>query len=83
MIKEYFNLIKCKHSITLTVLPFWIYLFLLTLVFVLQWPTVAISLHWEILIMLLLQLSFTFRQTQQAITLFVAQLMTILVGGYF
>ena len=64
MIKEYFNLIKCKHSITLTVLPFWIYLFLLTLVFVLQWPTVAISLHWEILIMLFLQLSFTFRQTQ-------------------
>ena len=35
----------------LTVLLFWIYLFLLTLVFVLQW----LSLHWEILIMLLSQ----------------------------
>ena len=39
-------------SQTLVVLLFWIYLFLLTLVFVLQW----LSLHWEILIMLLSQL---------------------------
>ena len=36
---------------TLTVLLFWIYLFLLTLIFVLQW----LSLHGEILIMLLSQ----------------------------
>ena len=35
---------------TLTVLLFWIYLFLLTLVFVLQLP----SLHWEILIMFIM-----------------------------
>ena len=35
--------------VILTVLLFWIYFFLLTLVFVLQW----LSLHWEILIMLL------------------------------
>ena len=38
-----------------TVLLFWIYLFLLTLVFVLQW----LSLHWEILIMLLCQFPLT------------------------
>ena len=44
-------------SVTLTVLLFWIYLFLLTLVFVLQW----LSLHWEILIMLLSQLPLTFQ----------------------
>ena len=41
----------------LTVLLFCIYLFLLTLVFVLQW----LSLHWEILIMLLSQFSLTFQ----------------------
>ena len=39
------------RTVTLTVLLFWIYLFLLMLVFVLQW----LSLHWEILIMLLSQ----------------------------
>ena len=43
-------------TVTLTVLLFWIYLFLLTLVFVLQW----LSLHWEILIMLLSQFPLTF-----------------------
>ena len=37
--------------LTLTVLLFWIYLFLLAQVFVLQW----LSLHWKILIMLLTQ----------------------------
>ena len=42
--------------VTLTVL-FWISFFLLTLVFVLQW----LSLHWEILIMLLPQLPLTFQ----------------------
>ena len=40
----------------LMVLLFWIYFLLLTLVFVLQW----ISLHWEILIILLSQCSLTF-----------------------
>ena len=41
----------------LMVLLFWIYFLLLTLVFILQW----LSLHWEILIMLLSQCSLTFQ----------------------
>ena len=44
-------------TVILTVLLFWIYLFLLTLVFVLQW----LSLHREILIRLLSQLPLTFQ----------------------
>ena len=48
-------------------------LFLLTLVFVLQW----FSLHLEILIMLLLQLPFTFFQTQSWLLLFIAQFLII------
>ena len=43
-------------NVTLTILLFWIYSFLLTLAFVLQW----LSLHWEILFMLLSQFPFTF-----------------------
>ena len=43
----------------LTVLLSWIYLFLLTLVFVLKW----LSIHWEIPIMLLSQFPLTFHQT--------------------
>ena len=50
-------------TVTLTVLLFWIYLFLLMLVFVLQW----LALHWEILIMLLSQLPFSFQKTQNTI----------------
>ena len=46
----------------LIVLLFWIYLFLLTLVFVLRW----LSLHWEILIMLLSQFPLTFHSQQDA-----------------
>ena len=42
--------------VILTVLLFWIYFALLTLVFVLQW----LSFHWEILIMLLSQFPLTF-----------------------
>ena len=38
-----------SQTVILTVLLFWIYLFLLMLIFILQW----LSLHWEILIMLL------------------------------
>ena len=45
--------------VTLMVLLFWIYFLLLTLVFVLQW----LSLHWEILIILLSQFPLTFHQT--------------------
>ena len=44
------------------VLLFWIYLFLLMLVFVLQW----LSLHWKILIMLLSQFPLTFHQIHNA-----------------
>ena len=44
-------------TVTLTVLLFWIDLFLLMQVFVLQWP----SLHWEVLIMFLSQFPFTFQ----------------------
>ena len=47
-----------SQTVILIVLPFWIYLFLLTLVFVLQW----LSLRWEILIML-----FQFPLTSQLI----------------
>ena len=51
------NLTQIVNFPTLTVLLFWIYLFLLMLVFVLQW----LSLHWEILIMLLSQFPLTFQ----------------------
>ena len=44
-------------TVTLTVLLFWIDLFLLMQVFVLQWP----SLHWEVLIMFLSQFPFTYQ----------------------
>ena len=49
-----------SQTVILIVLLFWIYFFLLTLVFVLQW----LSLHWKILIMLLSQFPLTFHQTQ-------------------
>ena len=62
-------------TVILTVLLFWIYLFLLTLVFVLQW----LSLHWEILIMLLSQFPLTFHQIHNGMPRFIAWLMTILV----
>ena len=42
-------------TVTLTDLHFWIYLFLLMVVFVLQW----VSLHWKILIMLFSQFPLT------------------------
>ena len=55
-------------TVILTVLLFWIYLFLLTLVFVLQW----LSLHWEILIMFLSQFSLTFHHIYKGMPLFIA-----------
>ena len=58
---------------TLTVLLFWIYLFPLTLVFVLHW----LSIVWETLIMLLSQFLLTFLHTQKGVTLFITQLMSI------
>ena len=68
------TLLKCltyllgSQAVILTVLLFWIYLFLLTLVFVLQW----LSLHWEILIMLLSQFPLTFYQVHNEMTPFIA-----------
>ena len=47
-------------TVALTILPFWIYFFLLMLVFVLQWYSIC----WEILIMFLFQFLLTFHQTQ-------------------
>ena len=60
---------------TLTVLFFWIYLFLLMLIFALQW----LSLHREILNMCLSQFPLTFCQTQKRMSHFIAQLMNFLV----
>ena len=64
-----------SQTVILTVLLFWIYLFLLTLVFVLQW----LSLHWEIQIMLLSQFPLTFHQIHNRMPCFIEQLNTILV----
>ena len=64
-----------SQTVILIVLLFWIYFFLLTLVFVLQW----LSLHWEILIMLLSQFPLTFYQIHNGMPCFIASLMTILV----
>ena len=52
----------------LTVLLFWVYSFLLTQVFVLQW----LSLHWEILIMLLSQFPLTLHQIYNGMPHFIA-----------
>ena len=64
-----------SQTVILTVLLFWIYLFLLTLVFVLKW----LSLHWEVLIKLLSQFPLTFRHIHDRVPCFIALLMTILV----
>ena len=50
-------------------------LFLLMLVFVLQW----LSLHWEILIMLLSQFPLTFHQIHNGMPRYITQLLTTLV----
>ena len=64
-----------SQAVILAVLLFWIYFFLLMLLFVLQW----LSLHWEILIMLLAHFQSTFHQTHNRMPCFIALLMTILV----
>ena len=64
-----------SQTVILIVLLFQIYLFLLALVFVLQW----LSLHWEILIMLLSPFPLTFHQIYNGMPRFIAYLMTILV----
>ena len=55
-------------TVALTVLLFWIYLFFLALLCALKW----LSHHKEILIMLLSQFPFTFRQTQNPMSRFIA-----------
>ena len=62
-------------AVIVAVLLFWVYLFLLTLVFVLQW----LLLLWGIFIILLSQLPLIFLQTQQRMLLFIWQLLLILV----
>ena len=57
-----------SQTAILTVLLFWISFFLLTLVFVLQ----RLSLHWEILIMLLSQFPLTFHHIRDGMPRFVA-----------
>ena len=63
-------------TVILTVPLFWNYFFLLMLVFVLQW----LSLHWEILIMLLSQFPLTFHHIHNGMPCFIALLMTILLS---
>ena len=64
-----------SQTVILKILLFWIYFLHLMLVFVLQW----LSLHWEILIMLLSQFPWTFQLIHNGMPHFIAQLMTILV----
>ena len=64
-----------SQTVIFIILLFLISFFLLMLLFVLQW----LSLHWEILIMLLSHFPLTFHQVHNGISCFIAQLMTILV----
>ena len=57
-----------SQTVTVTVLLFWICLFLLTLVFLLQW----LSLYWKILIMLSSQFPLTFHQIHNGMPRFIA-----------
>ena len=71
------QIVNCPTlTVTLTVLLFWISFFLLTLVLVLQQ---RLSLHWEILIMLLPQFPLTFQLNQNRMPRLIVWLMTILV----
>ena len=62
------NFLLGFQIVILIALLFWIYLFLPTLVFVLQW----LSLHWEFLIMLLSQFPLTFHQIHNRMPHFIA-----------
>ena len=64
-----------SQIMVLTVLLFWFFLFLLMLVFVLQW----LSLHWEILILFLSQFPLTFHHIHNGTPRFMALLMTVLL----
>ena len=63
---RWFTFLLGSLTAILIVPLFWIYLFL-TLVFVLQW----LSLHWEILIMLLSQFPLTFHQSHNGMPRFI------------
>ena len=64
-----------SQTVILTVLLFGIYFYLLTLVSILQW----LSVHSEILIMLLSQFPLTFHKIYNRMPCFIVQLMTILM----
>ena len=66
LILRWLTFLLTIQNVNLFVLLFWIYFFLLMLVFVLQW----LSLHWEILIMLLSQFLLTFHQIHNGMPLF-------------
>ena len=72
---RWLTFLLASQTVILTILFFWIYLFLLMLVFVLEW----VSLYWEILIMLLPQFPLTFHHIQNGMSCFIALLMAILV----
>ena len=59
-------------TITLTVLPFWFYIFLSS-------DSTLLSLHWKILIIMLSQFLLTFQSTQNGMPRFIAKLNTIIV----
>ena len=65
---RWLTLLLGSQTVILIVQLFWLYLFLLMLVFVLQW----LSLHWEILIMSLSQFILTFHQVYNVMPCFVA-----------
>ena len=60
---RWLTFLRGSQTVILIVLLFWTYFFLLMLVFVLQW----LSLHWEILIILLSQFPFTSHQSHNGL----------------
>ena len=64
---EMVNFVTWIPTVNCPVLLFWIYLFLLMLVFVLQW----LSLHWEIQIMFLSQFPLIFHQIHNGVPRFI------------
>ena len=78
---RWLTFVLASQTVIFTVLFFWIYLFVLTLVFVLQW----LSLHWEILIILLSLFPFNFHHIHNGMPRYIALLMTILrlIGAVF
>ena len=75
MLLRWLTFLLGSQNVILTDMLFWISFLLLTLVFVLQ----RLSLHWEIVIMLLAQFPLTFHHIRNRMPCFIAELMTILV----